>query len=235
VQVTKTDTGLDVAAEEMKELDLPLREALAVLAERADLARLTWNGEGIAERRPPSLRFGAVAAFPPPGAFLQAARVSETLILDILREGIGGARAIADLFCGCGTFALPFAEHAPVTAIDSEAPSIAALDRAARGHPGLQPVTALVRDLFRNPLLPDELAEFDAVIIDPPRAGAKAQAARLADSTVPVVAMVSCNPASFARDARTLVDGGYQLGTVVPIDQFRWSPHTEVVGIFRRP
>ena len=235
LQVTQTDTGLDVYAADMKDLDLPLRESLATLAERADLARLTWNDETIIERRPPALRFGLATVTPPPGAFLQAAREAEMLILDILREAMGGARAIADLFCGCGTFTLPFADHAPVTAIDSDAASIAALTAAARACAGLHPVKTLTRDLFRNPLLPDELTGFDAIIIDPPRAGARAQAPYIAESRVPVVAMVSCNPATFARDARILIDGGYTPGPVVPIDQFRWSPHTEVVGIFRRP
>jgi len=235
VQVTQTDSGLDVMADEMKDLDLPLRETLASLAVRADLARLTWNGEVIAEARPPALKLGPATLHPPPGAFLQATRKAETLILDLLREAVGGARNIADLFCGSGTFALPLAANAAVTAIDSEATAISALERAARGSPALHPVSAIRRDLFRNPLLPHELAPFDAVIVDPPRAGAKAQAEHLATSTVPIIAMVSCNPATFARDAATLTQGGYHIGPVVPIDQFRWSPHTEVVGIFRRP
>jgi len=235
VQATETDTGLDVVAEEMKALDLPLRQELAVLAERADLARLTWNGETVATRRPPALRFGPATVAVPPGTFLQAAREAETLILDLLREATKGAKTVADLFCGCGTFSLPLAETARVTAIDSEAVAVRALEAAARKCPTLRPVTARVHDLFRNPLLPGDLAPFDAVILDPPRAGAKAQAEQIAASTVRTVAMVSCNPVTFARDARALIDGGYRLGEVVPIDQFRWSPHTEVVGIFRRP
>lgn len=235
VQATETDTGLDVVAGEMKALDLPLRQTLAMLAERADFARLTWNGEAVATRRPPALRFGPATVAIPPGTFLQAARAAETLILDLLREAVADARTVADLFCGCGTFSLPLAESARVTAIDSEAVAVAALEDGARRCPALRPVAARVRDLFRNPLPPDELAGFDAVILDPPRAGAKAQAEHLAACTVPVVAMVSCNPVTFARDARMLAEGGYRSDTVVPIDQFRWSPHTEVVGIFRRP
>ena len=235
IQVTETETGLDVAADAMKEVDLPLRETLATLVERAGLARLTWNGEVIAERHPPALHFGPALVHVPSGSFLQATKQAEAVILDLLREAVGDAQRLADLFSGCGAFSLPFAAHAPVTAIDSEAASIAALDKAARGTPALHPVTARCRDLFRNPLLPDELAPFDAVILDPPRAGAKAQVAPLASSGVPVIAMVSCNPATFARDARALVEGGYRPGPIVPVDQFRWSPHTEVVGIFRRP
>ncbi len=235
LHVTRTDSGLDVLAEGMKALDLPLRETLARLADRADLARLSWNGDILAERRPPALRFGPATVHPAPGAFLQAVRETEGIVLDLLRDALDGARAVADLFCGCGTFALPLAERAAVTAVDSEAPAIAALDRAARACPALRPVTARVRDLFRAPLMPDELAGFDAVVLDPPRAGAKAQVAALAGSRVPLVAMVSCNPATFARDAAALTAGGYRAGTVVPIDQFRWSPHTEVVGLFRHP
>ncbi len=234
LQVTQTDAGLDVMAEEMKEMDLPLQETLAILAERTDLARLVWNGELLLQRRPPALKFGPATVHPPPGAFLQAARETEGMILDILRAGIGNVRVIADLFCGLGTFTLPLAEHASLTAIDSDAAMIGALKDGARACPALRPVTAQTRDLFRNPLLPDELARFDAVVIDPPRTGAKAQMDHLAAGIVPIIAMVSCNPATFARDARTLVDGGYKPEPIVPIDQFRWSPHTEVVGIFRR-
>jgi len=235
LQVTRTDTGLDVVAEEMKDLDLSLRETLGAMAERAGLARLVWNGEVVVERHPPALQLGAATLRPPPGAFLQAARETEELILDVLRGALDGARSVADLFCGCGTFALPVASHAPVTALDSDPALVGALEKAARACPALHPVTAQTRDLFRKPLTVGELAAFDAVIIDPPRAGAKAQAAELAAGPVPVIAMISCNPATFARDARILTDGGYRPGTVIPIDQFRWSPHTEVVGIFRRP
>ena len=234
LQVTQTDAGLDVMAEEMKEMDLPLQDSLAAIAERADLARLVWNGELLLQRRRPALRFGPATVHPPPGAFLQAARETEAVIIEILRAAIGNAKTVADLFCGLGTFALPLAERASVTAIDSDAKMIAALDEGARTCPALRPVTARAHDLFRNPLLPDDLARFDAVVIDPPRTGAKAQIDHLAASTVPIIAMVSCNPATFARDARTLIDGGYRAGPIVPIDQFRWSPHTEVVGIFRR-
>ena len=234
LQVTQTDAGLDVMADEMKAMDLPLQEALSALAERADLARLVWNTEVLLQRRPPVLRFGPASVILPPGAFLQAARETEAVILDILRAAIGDAGTIADLFCGLGTFALPLAATAAVTAIDSDRTMIAALDQGARLCPALRPVTARAHDLFRNPLLPDDLSRFDAVVIDPPRTGAKAQVEHLAASTVPLIAMVSCNPATFARDARTLVDGGYRPGPIVPIDQFRWSPHTEVVGIFRR-
>ena len=234
LQVTQTDTGLDVLAEGMKDADLALRERLAALAERADLARLVWNGQLMVERRPPALRFGPATVRPPPGAFLQAARETETLVLDLLRDALAGSRGIADLFCGCGTFSLPLAETMDVTAIDADPALVAALDGAARACPALRPVAARVRDLFRDPLPADDLAPFDAVVVDPPRAGARAQALRLADSAVPVVAMVSCNPDTFARDAGILARGGYLPGTVTPIDQFRWSPHTEVVGIFRR-
>ena len=234
LSATISDTGLDVEIDEAKALDLALHQTLATLAEEVDLARLVWNGELVAERRRPAHRFGKAIVHPPPGAFMQAAMETETLILPIIRDAIGDAKIIADLFSGCGTFALPLADQARVAAYDSDAGMVAALDAAARAVPDLNPVDTAVRDLFRRPLLDDELTRFDAVVIDPPRAGAKAQMQRLAASTVPIIVSISCNPATFARDARILCDGGYHPVQIVPIDQFRWSPHTEVVGIFRR-
>ena len=234
VRATISDTGLDVEVDEAKAIDLELHQTLADLAEQTDLARLVWNGDLIAERRRPAHRFGKAIVHPPPGTFLQAAAETETLILPLIREAIGDARSIADLFSGCGTFSLPLAAQTRVAAFDSDAGMIAALDAGARAAPDLHPVEATTRDLFRRPLLDDELAHFDAVVIDPPRAGAKAQMERLATSAVSVIVSISCNPATFARDARILADGGYSASRIVPIDQFRWSPHTEVVGIFHR-
>ena len=234
VTATLSETGLDVAIEDGKEPDLALRAALAAKAEEADLARLIWNGELIAERRPPVQQFGTARVTPPPGAFLQASPEMERIALDIITEALGTARQMADLFCGCGTFTLPLLARAAVTAHDSDPAMIAALDGGWRRGEGLKRLTATPRDLFRRPLLPEELKGFDAVVFDPPRAGADAQARELAASVVPLVIGISCNPASFARDAATLRDGGYTLERVVPIDQFRWSAHTEVVGVFRR-
>jgi 23S rRNA (uracil1939-C5)-methyltransferase len=147
---------------------------------------------------------------------------------------MGQARHAADLFCGVGPFALRLAERTRLTAIDNDAAAITALQRAAQATAGLKPVAAMARDLFRQPLQPAELAAFDAVVFDPPRQGAEAQARALAASRVPLVVAVSCNPATFARDARSLVDGGYRLVEVAPIDQFRYSPHVELVALLRR-
>jgi 23S rRNA (uracil1939-C5)-methyltransferase len=171
---------------------------------------------------------------PPPGAFLQATTEGEAALLAAVREIVGAAKRVADLFAGCGTFALPLAETAEVHAVEGEKAMTAALDKGWREAQGLKRVTSEARDLFRRPLMPDELSRFDAVVIDPPRAGAEAQIAELAQAAVPVIAHVSCNPVSFARDARTLVDAGYRLDWVQVVDQFRWSVHTELVAQFSR-
>lgn len=234
VTVTVSEAGLDVSVMDGKELDLSLRETLATATGEADLARLTWNGETIATRHPPFQRFGRAKVVPPPGAFLQASPTAEAILLDLVREAVGDAKTVADLFAGCGAFSLPLAESASVTAVEGDAAMTEALDRGWRNAEGLRPVTAIARDLFRRPLRIEELAGFDAVVFDPPRAGARAQAEQLAQSRVPVIAGVSCNPASFARDARILIGGGYRLTGVTPVDQFRWSPHIELTGVFRR-
>ena len=233
VAVTASETGLDVAIDEGKELDLEMRGALAAAAEKADIARLTWNGEPIATRRSPMHRFGKVLVAPPPGAFLQASAEMERMALEIIREELGAAERVADLFCGCGTFTLPLLEQASVIARDSDAALIAALERGWRETPGLKSLDAQPRDLFRRPMRAEELKSLDAVIFDPPRAGADAQSRALAESAVPLIIGVSCNPTSFARDAAILASGGYRLERVVPIDQFRWSDHVELVAVFR--
>jgi 23S rRNA (uracil1939-C5)-methyltransferase len=232
--VTETLSGPDLAVSGGKPPDATLRATLAALAESHGLARLTWDGETIALRTPPRLRFGLASVDLPPGAFLQATAAGEAALLAAVREATSDARRIADLFSGCGTFALPLAGAAEVHAVEAEPAMVRALDHAARHTPGLKRITSETRDLFRRPLEPDELARFDAVVIDPPRAGAEAQVARLAASRVALVAMVSCNPATFARDARVLLSAGFRLGPVQPVDQFRWSPHVEVAAAFRR-
>lgn len=234
VTVTLCETGLDVAVEEGKQADLALREHLSACSESADLARLSWNGEVIAMHRPPRQRFGRAFVVPPPGAFLQASSEGENILRNFVQDAVGDAGSVADLFAGCGTFTLPLAETASVTAVESEADMITALDEGWRHANGLKQVTAIARDLFRRPLQAIELDSFDAVIFDPPRAGAKAQASELAKSNVPTVVGVSCMPSSFARDAAILVEGGYRLEKVLPVDQFRWSPHVELAGVFRR-
>lgn len=232
--VTRAEGGADVAVSGAKPLDAALRLDLAGLVERAGLARLAWEGEVIALRVPPAQRFGAARVVPPPGAFLQATPEGEADLLAAVRDAVGPAHRLADLFAGCGTFALPLAERAEVHAVEGEAAMLTALDSGWRQAAGLKRVTVETRDLFRRPLLADELRGFDAVVIDPPRAGAEAQMAELARSTVPVIAAVSCNPVSFARDARLLVQGGYRLDWVQAVDQFRWSPHVELAARFTK-
>ncbi len=234
VTVTVSEDGLDVAVADGKELDLPLREGLGRAAADAGLARLVWNDEPVAQARPPAQRFGAALVVPPPGAFLQASATGEAILRDFVLAAVGDARTVVDLFSGCGAFSLPLAEKATVTAVEGEAAMIEALDAGWRGAQGLHGVGAVTRDLFRRPLLPEELNRFDAIVFDPPRAGARAQAEHIASSDVPVVVGVSCMPGTFARDAATLVAGGYRLDHVMPVDQFRWSTHVEMAGVFRR-
>jgi 23S rRNA (uracil1939-C5)-methyltransferase len=216
------------------ELDGPARTKLADLARKLDLARLTVNGDLVAQARPPVVRWGAAEVTPPPGAFLQAVPEAERALQDLAAAAVKPAKRVADLFSGSGSFTFALARTSAVAAFDSETDSIAALAAAARGAQGLKPITAERRDLFRRPLLPHELDAFDAVVIDPPRSGAKVQVEQLAKSKVACVVSISCNPATFARDARILLDGGYRLGTITPIDQFLWSPHVELVALFER-
>lgn len=233
VAVTLSDVGPDVAVQGGKPLDGPLRMDLAQLAERFDLARLVWQDEPVAMRRPPVQQFGAARVVPPPGAFLQATAQGEAALLDHVRGCIGDARHVVDLFAGCGTFALPLAEGAQVHAVEGEAAMLAAMDAGWRGAQGLKTLTHEARDLFRRPLLPDELRRFEAAVIDPPRAGAAAQVAELIGAKLPVIAYVSCNPVTFARDAAALIGAGYVMGAVQVVDQFRWSAHVELAAGFR--
>jgi 23S rRNA (uracil1939-C5)-methyltransferase len=236
LRLTLTDSaaGPDMAVTGAKPLDGPARALLAGVAARAGLSRLAVDGDEVVTLAPPLQRIGRAEVLPPPGGFLQATREGEAALLAAVREAIGPARHVADLFCGAGTFALPLAETAEVDAYDSEAPALAALDRAWRAAPGLGRISTHRRNLFHRPVMAHELKGTDAVVMDPPRAGARDQSERLADSAVPRIAAVSCNPATFARDARILIDGGYVLDWVQPVDQFRWSAHVELVAAFRR-
>lgn len=228
--ITRSLAGADVAVTGGKVLDAALQMEMARLCENHKIARLTWNGETVAMRAAPVQRFGRALVAPPPGAFLQATAEGETALLQAVALAIGPARKVVDLFAGVGTFSLPLAENAEVHAVESEAPMIAALDKGARNTEGLKRLKAEARDLFRRPLEPDELKGVDAVVIDPPRAGAEAQIAVLAKARVPVIAYVSCNPATFARDAKVLVAAGYRLDWVQVVDQFRWSAHVELAA-----
>lgn len=235
VTLTLSEAGLDVAVQGGKPLDGPLEMALAQATEQHGLARLAWDGEVIAMRHPPSQRFGAAKVLPPPGAFLQATKDGEQALTRAVFDIVGPAKQVVDLFAGCGTFSLPLAQRAEVHAVEGEAEMTQALDQGWRKSSGLKQVTTEVRDLFRRPLMPDELTRFDAVVLDPPRAGAEAQVAELAQARSPVIAYVSCNPVTFARDAKILVQAGYALEWVQVVDQFRWSSHSELVGSFKLP
>jgi len=232
--VTLSEAGLEVAAKGGKELDPALFEALARLAEAQDFARLSWGEQTIAARRPALQSFGTARVSPPPGAFLQATAEGEVALLAFVRHSVQGAAKLADLFAGCGTFALPLAAQAEVHAVEAEAAMLAALDKGWRGASGLKRVTHEARDLFRRPLLPDEIDRFDAVVLDPPRAGAEAQVAEIAASKLRRLAYVSCNPVTFARDAERLVQAGFRLDDVIVVDQFRYSAHIELAARFTR-
>jgi 23S rRNA (uracil1939-C5)-methyltransferase len=188
----------------------------------------------VAQRTQPMLKIGRSLVPLPPGAFLQATAEGEATLARLVLAHIGDAKRVADLFAGIGTFALRLAERARVTAADSEASAVKAMERAAQTTSGLKPVEALTRDLFRRPFIATELKGIDAVVFDPPRQGAEAQAHELAKSKVKTVVAVSCDATTFARDARILVDGGYTLAGVTPVDQFRYSHHVEIVAKFER-
>ena len=233
VTVTVSLAGLDVSVSGGRQLDGPLRMGLAQFAEATGIARLAWDQEMIAMRQPPVQKFGPASVVPPPGAFLQATPEGEAALLASVLEIVGSADKVVDLFAGCGTFALPLTKTAEVHAVEGDRDMTDALDKGWRAVGGLKKLTSEARDLFRRPLMPDEFKRVDAVVIDPPRAGAEAQIRELAQSGVPVIAHVSCNPVTFARDARVLVDAGYDLEWVQVVDQVRWSVHTELVGAFR--
>ena len=234
LQFTATEAGLDVDVRGSGPLKPKRATELADIANRHRLARLTRHGELVAQRAAPTVMMGRARVPLPPGAFLQATAAGEAELARLVVEHCVGAKTVADLFAGVGPFALRLAERARVTAADSDAEAIAALTRAAQMTQGLKPIDAVTRDLFRRPFVPVELKPYDAVVFDPPRQGAQAQARELAASKVPIVVAVSCNPATFARDARILADGGYRLTRVTPVDQFLYSPHVELVARFAR-
>jgi 23S rRNA (uracil1939-C5)-methyltransferase len=232
IQATATGTGMDIDMRGSGPLTSARTTALARVAEQHKLARLTRHGELVAQQSQPALQIGRASVPLPPGAFLQATEEGEAALAKLVIEHAGPARRVADLFCGIGTFALRLAQTARVTAADSDAAAIKAL-QGARGD-GLKPIEASARDLFRRPSMAAELKNVDAVVFDPPRQGAEAQSRELAKSAVPTVIAVSCDAATFARDARILVGGGYRLARVSAVDQFRYSFHVEIVGKFER-
>jgi 23S rRNA (uracil1939-C5)-methyltransferase len=232
VSLTASLTGLDVLVRAQRKSAKP--EKLVPLAREFDLARLALNGEVVVQSRAPVVAMGRAKVELPVASFLQATEAAETVLAEQVVSLVGPAKNVADLFCGLGPFALRLAETARVTAHDSDKAAVAALGVAHRHTQGLKAIAAKPRDLFREPLTQFELADFDAVVLDPPRAGAEAQARELAKAKVRRLVYVSCDPVSFARDAAILVAGGYRLERVVPVDQFAFSAHVELVAGFSR-
>ncbi len=234
VSLTAADNGLDVSIKAERKIADEQMPRLAGLVAEMNLARLTINGDLVAIRAAPMISIGRALVQVPAGSFLQATEPGEEALAKLVLDSLGKAKSVADLFCGVGPFALRIAEKAKVTAFDSDKPAIASLNQAARLTTGIKPLKAEVRDLMREPLVANELKEFDAVVFDPPRAGAEAQARQLAKSNVKTVVAVSCDPASFARDAEILVSGGYKLKSITAVDQFKWTSHVEIVAAFTR-
>ena len=234
IQITATRGGLDVDVRGSGPLPSSMIATLAQVAEAQRLARLTRHGELVLLRAQPAIAIGSATVVLPPGSFLQATVAGEETLATLVLDHCKGAKHIADLFCGVGPFALRLAAKSRVAAFDIDAGSVSALQKAAASTPGLKPVKCETRDLFRRPLVSQELRDFDAIAFDPPRQGAQAQAQALAASRVPLVVAVSCNVATFARDARILLDGGYAIEGVSPVDQFRHTPHVELVARFMR-
>ncbi|TPI29194.1 class I SAM-dependent RNA methyltransferase [Mesorhizobium sp. B3-1-6] len=233
--VTVTASGLDIAVHDAGKLGDHQRRIASNFVMAEGLARLSVDGEIVVEPKKPVVQFGSVAVAVPPGAFLQATEAAEQAMADLVGQHLSRARKVADLFAGCGSFALRLGVKSEVHAVEGDAAALAALDRAFRFAGGLKRVTSERRDLFRRPLTFKELNAFDGVVFDPPRAGAEDQSKQIARSDVPLVAAVSCNPATLARDLRILLDGGYTLKTVTPIDQFLWSSHVEAVALLEKP
>jgi 23S rRNA (uracil1939-C5)-methyltransferase len=234
IQITATDSGLDVDVRGSGPLATALIAKLSAVAEQHRLARLTRHGELVLMRTPPVVSIGAAQVALPPGSFLQATVAGEDALAALVVDHCKRGKYIADLFCGVGPFALRLAAKSRIAAFDSDAGAVAALQKAATSTSGLKPVKAEARDLFRRPLMPQELRDYDVVVFDPPRQGAQAQVTQLAASKIPTVVAVSCNVTTFARDAKILIDGGYTIEGVTPVDQFRHTPHVELVARFVR-
>lgn len=235
VTLTWTAGGMDIALEDVAaKLTPELRAKIAAAASSAGFARVSIARDPVYQGLVPLLHLGVAEVVPPPGSFLQAVAEMEQEMARLILDAVGKSKTIADLFCGIGAFTFPLAARARVFAADSDKAAVAALLAATRTARGLKPIEARTRDLFREPLSATELRDFDCVVFDPPRAGADAQARMIARSKVKTVIAVSCNPATLARDARTLIDGGYRIESITPLDQFQYSPHIEAVAVFRR-
>lgn len=232
--LAEADNGFDLAVAWARRVTPALIGDIARRASKLKMARVTAGSESIYETSAPEIALGEARVKLPPRAFLQPTRQGEAILRARVAEAVGKAKGVVDLFAGCGTFTLPLAEHARVHAVDADGAMLEALAAAARAASGLKPVTAERRDLFRRPLEPRELDRFDAAVLDPPRAGALSQAKMLNLSGIKRIAYVSCDAASFARDARALTDGGFRLDRVLGVDQFLWSAHIELVAAFTR-
>ena len=245
IAVTRADSGLDITLLMTGKPDLKVRQNLAIFGETNDVARISWkplktkageSAEPIVTRRAVAMNFGDVQTEIPPDAFIQPTSRGEQTLREHVVAAVGGAARVVELYAGCGAFTLPIAKSgSQIFAVDMAQDHLEGLSRAARSNALGERLTAEARNLDRRPLAGPELDGVDVVVLDPPRAGASSQVGLLARSTIPVIVYVSCNPQSFARDARKLIDGGYRLESVVPVDQFLWSPHVELVSVFRRP
>jgi 23S rRNA (uracil1939-C5)-methyltransferase len=235
VAVLETLSGLDISVDEVKKLSDPQRrKAIETALSLRGIARVSLNGEILVEPSKPMVEFGGVQVSPPPGGFTQATKPAEEAMAELVTAHAGKAKRIADLFAGAGTFSLRLARIGRVHAVEAEAKALAALDHAARNTQGLKPVTVEKRDLFRRPLMTQEFKPYDVVVFDPPRAGAEFQCQELARSGVKKIVAVSCNPLTLARDLAILVEGGYRITQVTPIDQFLWTSHVEVVATLEK-
>ncbi len=234
VAATLSDSGIDLWLKTRGDLSLAGRQALVGLGERLNLARISAgrDADPVVIRRTPQAIFGGIAVALPPNAFLQPSAAGELALSAAVKAALAGKEKIADLYAGCGTFSFALAAQHKVHAVEANAPALAALSAAAKALGGR--LTSERRDLAREPLGAGELKKFDAVLFDPPRAGAREQASEIARSPLATAVGVSCNPVTFARDARILIDGGFRLKRVLPVDQFPWSAHLELVGVFER-
>ncbi len=242
IQINLAENGLDIILEGRGEPDLDLRMDMAAFAEDQDIARICWQDmklkkpyhEILCERRKPYVVFAGRQVYLPPGSFLQATRAGEEALINFVQTSLVDADRLVDIFAGCGTFTVAMIGDHGVHAVEGDGEMVAALQKSSRQMGKIRALTTEVRNLFLRPLLPRELNGFDGLIIDPPRAGAQAQIQEIVKSDIEKLVMISCNPASFARDARLLVDGGFIMGDILPIDQFLYSPHLEIAVRFNR-
>lgn len=233
--ILDSENGLDIAiGEEARLQDNSKQAAIRKIMSSRSIIRLSQGDEVLIEKQAPTLTFGDTALMPPPGSFVQASQNAEVHMAKLVGRHLKSCKKVADLFSGCGTFTFPLAKKSAVHAVEAEGAALNAIDRAFRSRQGLKPVTTEQRDLFRRPLMRDELRHYNGVVFDPPRAGAELQSQQLARSLVSKVAAISCNPITFARDLKILLNGKFKTKSIVAIDQFLWSPHIEIVALLER-